>query len=328
MCCPAGASCVPAGRNWPLNWKPGATAPWRRHDGADRTRAGRLAGAGRGTATWRLRTSARRRRRPAARPGPADPPGGGVAIHRSVAACRHLLRPAGVPCRTVASAAAGGAPGGSDRPGWHGEAAGLARNAAAIPRRQKPSPPSTPRRSKRRTPPLASPRRQKPSPPSTPCWLKTGCCSTSPATAGWWRSCPSSRRGCRHIRGTAFRLSAGATLTLIESSRAGAGALHNPVFDIALAPGARLTHVRIVEDDATAFHLAAIHADVAAGATYDAFTLHLGGRIARVEKHVQLAGAGAAAHLNGAQIVSGARLRPTSPSPSTMPHRAAPRARW
>jgi Fe-S cluster assembly protein SufD len=105
-----------------------------------------------------------------------------------------------------------------------------------------------------------------------------------------------------------IRLGAGATLTLIESSRAGAGALHNPVFDIALAPGARLTHVRIVEDDATAFHLAAIHADVAAGATYDAFTLHLGGRIARVEKHVQLAGAGAAAHLNGAQIVSGARL--------------------
>lgn len=105
-----------------------------------------------------------------------------------------------------------------------------------------------------------------------------------------------------------IRLGVGATLTLIESSRAGAGALHNPVFDIALAAGARLTHVRIVEDDAAAFHLAAIHAEVAAGATYDAFTLHLGGRIARVEKHVQLVGTGAVAHLNGAQLVSGARL--------------------
>jgi Fe-S cluster assembly protein SufD len=104
------------------------------------------------------------------------------------------------------------------------------------------------------------------------------------------------------------RLGAGASLTLIETCRAGAGALHNPVFDIALAPGARLTHARIVEDRATAFHLAAIHADVAAGATYDAFTLHLGGRVARVEKHVALTGAGAAAHLNGAQLVSGPRV--------------------
>jgi Fe-S cluster assembly protein SufD len=105
-----------------------------------------------------------------------------------------------------------------------------------------------------------------------------------------------------------IRLGAGASLTLIETCRAGAGALHNPVFDIALAPGARLTHARIVEDDAAAFHLAAIHAAVAEGATYDAFTLHLGGRIARVEKHVSLNGPGAAAHLNGAQLVSGARV--------------------
>ncbi|MCX7685887.1 MAG: Fe-S cluster assembly protein SufD [Acetobacteraceae bacterium] len=105
-----------------------------------------------------------------------------------------------------------------------------------------------------------------------------------------------------------IRLGAGASLTLIESCRAGAGALHNPVFDIALGPGARLTHARIVEDDPAAFHLAAIHADVAEGATYDAFTLHLGGRIARVEKHVVLAGTGASAHLNGAQLVSGPRV--------------------
>ena len=105
-----------------------------------------------------------------------------------------------------------------------------------------------------------------------------------------------------------IRLGAGASLTLIETCRAGAGALHNPVFDIALAPGARLTHARIVEDDASAFHLAAIHADVAEGATCDAFTLHLGGRIARVEKHVVLNGPGASAHLNGAQLVSGPRV--------------------
>ncbi|MFN6955855.1 MAG: Fe-S cluster assembly protein SufD [Acetobacteraceae bacterium] len=105
-----------------------------------------------------------------------------------------------------------------------------------------------------------------------------------------------------------IRLGAGASLTLIETCRAGAGALHNPVFDIALAPGARLTHARIVEDDPAAFHLAAIHADVPEGATYDAFTLHLGGRIARVEKHVVLKGQGASAHLNGAQLVSGPRV--------------------
>ena len=105
-----------------------------------------------------------------------------------------------------------------------------------------------------------------------------------------------------------IRLGAGASLTLIETCRAGAGALHNPVFDIALAPGARLTHARIVEDDDAAFHLAAIHAEVAEGAAYDAFTLHLGGRVARVEKHVALNGTAAEAHLNGAQLVSGPRV--------------------
>jgi Fe-S cluster assembly protein SufD len=105
-----------------------------------------------------------------------------------------------------------------------------------------------------------------------------------------------------------IRLGAGASLTLIETCRAGPGALHNPVFDIALAPGARFTHARIVEDDPAAFHLACLRAEVAEGAVCDAFTLHLGGRLARVEKHVALTGTGASAHLNGAQLVSGARV--------------------
>jgi Fe-S cluster assembly protein SufD len=105
----------------------------------------------------------------------------------------------------------------------------------------------------------------------------------------------------RHV----LRLAAGARLTLIETSLGPAGAryLHNPVFDIRVAEGAALSHVRVQREGRAGFQLSTVLANVAAGGTYDNFTLNAGARLVRNEIHVALNGPGAAAHMNGAQLV-------------------------
>ncbi len=103
------------------------------------------------------------------------------------------------------------------------------------------------------------------------------------------------------------RLDAGASLTLVEIS-AGQGAyLLNTVAELHLAPGARLTHIRLQDEAATAFHVSTTYADIGAGAIYDSFTLTLGGRLSRTEVHAHLTGAGATAHLNAAQLLGGSQ---------------------
>jgi Fe-S cluster assembly protein SufD len=104
-----------------------------------------------------------------------------------------------------------------------------------------------------------------------------------------------------------IRLGEGARLTLIEESFGSGCYLYNPVSEIHVADGAVLTHVRIQTDMTTAFHLATIYAAVAAGGTYDSFTLNIGGRITRTEIHALLNGPGAVAHLNGAQLLTGSQ---------------------
>jgi Fe-S cluster assembly protein SufD len=103
------------------------------------------------------------------------------------------------------------------------------------------------------------------------------------------------------------RLGAGARMTLIETSSGDGGYLHNPVTEIHVADGAVLTHVRIQKESTAAFHMATIYAAVAAGGTYDSFTLNIGGRITRTEIHVALDGPGAIAHMNGAQLLTGSQ---------------------
>ena len=46
---------------------------------------------------------------------------------------------------------------------------------------------------------------------------------------------------------------------------------------------------------------------MAEGATYDGFSLVIGGRICRTELHAALAGPNATAHLNGAQLLAGSQ---------------------
>jgi len=102
----------------------------------------------------------------------------------------------------------------------------------------------------------------------------------------------------RHL----IRLGAGARLTLIETATGRGQCLHNPVFEIEVGEGACLIHGRVVQEEVTVFHLSTIYATVAAGATYDNFTVVAGPRLTRNEIHVALIGPKAACHMNGAQM--------------------------
>jgi len=106
----------------------------------------------------------------------------------------------------------------------------------------------------------------------------------------------------RHL----IRLGGGAKLTLVETSTGPAGAayLHNPVFEITVAEGAMLSHIRIQREGRAGFQLATVLAAIEAGGTYDNFTLNAGGRLVRNEIHASLRGARAACHMNGAQLVA------------------------
>ena len=114
----------------------------------------------------------------------------------------------------------------------------------------------------------------------------------------------SSDRSSVHPR-HAITLAPGARLTVLEVSRGDGSYLHNPVTEVRVAEDAALTHVRLQNEAAGAFHLATLYADVAERGSYDSFTLNLGARIARTEAHVHLGGTKAIAHLNGAQLLSG-----------------------
>lgn len=102
-----------------------------------------------------------------------------------------------------------------------------------------------------------------------------------------------------------IHLGPGARLSLLDLAAGGGTYLHNPVYEMTVAEGARLVHVRLQDESAAGFHLATLYADIATGGTYDSFSLALGGRLARAEVHATLAGPDAAAHLNAAQLLGG-----------------------
>jgi len=113
----------------------------------------------------------------------------------------------------------------------------------------------------------------------------------------------------RHL----IRLGKGARLTLIETATGGVGrTLHNPVFEIEVAEGATLVHARLQQEGRQAFQIAGVHARIAAGATYDNFTLNAGGRLVRNEIHAALTGPGATCHMNGAQLLIGGQHADTT----------------
>lgn len=110
-----------------------------------------------------------------------------------------------------------------------------------------------------------------------------------------------------HPRHT-VHLEPGARLTLLEICRGEGTYLHNAVSEMDVSADAVLTHVRLQQESADAFHVNTVLATVGGGGTYDAFVLTLGARLARAEIHARLAGPNATVHLNGAQLLSGAQV--------------------
>ncbi len=114
----------------------------------------------------------------------------------------------------------------------------------------------------------------------------------------------------RHL----IRLERGARLVVVDRAMS-LGArryLHNPVFEIEVAEGAVLTHGRMQQEAAGAFHLSTIYARVEAGGTYDNFTVAAGARLARNEIHAALVGSKALCHMNGAQLVGDGQVADTT----------------
>lgn len=95
---------------------------------------------------------------------------------------------------------------------------------------------------------------------------------------------------------------------LVEHFHADTQAPHwqNSVTEVVLEAGARLTHIRLVENgNASHTHLAAVHQE--RDSQYRALTLTLGGRVVRHDLRVSLAGIGAEARLDGLFIADGRR---------------------
>ena len=105
------------------------------------------------------------------------------------------------------------------------------------------------------------------------------------------------------------RLGAGSSLTLIECHEGPAGTptWSNPLVDIEVDEGARLSHVKLQIEGEGAYHTALTKAVLAGEARYESHLLALGARLARHEIRVRLAGEGADCHLRGGYMARGSQ---------------------
>ena len=103
------------------------------------------------------------------------------------------------------------------------------------------------------------------------------------------------------------RLGAGSSLTLIESHEGPAGAptWSNPLVDIQVGEGARLSHVKLQIEGEGAYHTALTKVVLAGEARYESHLLALGARLARHEIHVRFDGEGANCQLRGGYMARG-----------------------
>ena len=95
-----------------------------------------------------------------------------------------------------------------------------------------------------------------------------------------------------------IRLGARSDLTLIER-RTGRGAFMNALTDIDVGDGARLNYVDISSETAASQSVARVEARVGRDATFNAYSLTLGGTLNRIDTHVTLAEPGAQTMLGG-----------------------------
>ena len=107
----------------------------------------------------------------------------------------------------------------------------------------------------------------------------------------------------RHL----FVAEAGSQATIVEHHIGiGRGAYFaNSTTEILVEEGAVLRHCKIQDESPEAFHLATTAARVAGGGNFDSFVFAQGGRVARNEIRVELAGEGAGCRLNGGYLAKG-----------------------
>jgi Fe-S cluster assembly protein SufD len=96
-----------------------------------------------------------------------------------------------------------------------------------------------------------------------------------------------------------------ARATVIERFSGSGRYLINPVSEIVVEDGAKLTHIRLFEDADTAFNLSHLTARVGKDAGYESHVLATGGSLVRNEMKIELAAAGADAALCGAYLARG-----------------------
>lgn len=106
-----------------------------------------------------------------------------------------------------------------------------------------------------------------------------------------------------------IRLEAGAEAVVVESYTGATAANYwcNPVTEIELEAGARLTHIRLIEEGTAATHTGLTAVRQVADSRYELLDLSLGGRVCRHELYLTLTGAGAACRLDGLFLADGRR---------------------
>jgi Fe-S cluster assembly protein SufD len=103
---------------------------------------------------------------------------------------------------------------------------------------------------------------------------------------------------------------AGSECTLIEDFVSLGDAVHftNAVTEVVVGEGARVQHVRVQREAATAFHIAACAATLAKDAHYASHAVAMGGRISRFNLNVAQRGEGANVRMDGLALIAGRQL--------------------
>jgi Fe-S cluster assembly protein SufD len=104
-----------------------------------------------------------------------------------------------------------------------------------------------------------------------------------------------------------LRVGANVSATLVESFFAADGAPAYQVNDatmIAVGDGARLDHVRLMEDGREAFNIATLKAVLGRDVTYNIFNLTSGGAVSRYQGLIRFDGEGSEAHTYGVNLLN------------------------
>lgn len=110
----------------------------------------------------------------------------------------------------------------------------------------------------------------------------------------------------RHIRNM-ITLGKDASITLLEIHEGNGAYFSNPVTSISLSDGATLNHYKLQNESQQAFHLALTDCEILNNASYNNFSLSVGGKLSRNELKTTILGSNAESHLNGAYLMRGSQ---------------------